>query len=391
MHAATLLTDFCMRPISRRSLLAATFLAAAATTSCAAGPLPPPLVEPGPGAVALNTRARHKGLFYGCALNDDTLTKDPATLARIEAECGIVVAEWSFKWAAIHPKIDKYDFTSADALMAWAGKQKIQVRGHALVWHEALPDWLPETLNAGNGEKLLTDHIHTVAGRYAKRLAHWDVVNEAINVEDKQPGGLRNTIWLRALGPAYLDIAFHATAVADPQALRVLNEYGTDYAIDWQERKRGALLDLLSNLTHRRVPIQAVGLQAHLDAAETALDQKILARFIADIASMGLKVLITEFDVRDDRLPADIASRDTAVADHGRAWLDAVLPNPAVLGVLSWGISDRHSWLNDKYPRADGLAQRPLPLDEDLNRKKLWSGIAASLDAAPARGTPSRT
>jgi endo-1,4-beta-xylanase len=79
------------------------------------------------------------------------------------------------------------------------------------------------------------------------------------------------------------------------------------------------------------------------------------------------------------------------VADHGRAWLDAVLPNPAVLGVLSWGISDRHSWLNDKYPRADGLAQRPLPLDEDLNRKKLWSGIAASLDAAPARGTPSRT
>jgi endo-1,4-beta-xylanase len=126
-------------------------------------------------------------------------------------------------------------------------------------------------------------------------------------------------------------------------------------------------------------------LQAHLDAAETRLDQRVLSRFIADIAAMGLKVVVTELDIRDDRLPADIAVRDRAVADHARAWLDAVLPNPAVLGVLTWGLSDRRSWLNQKFPRKDGLKQRPLPLDADLRRTPLWYAIAAALDSVPPR------
>ncbi len=146
-----------------------------------------------------------------------------------------------------------------------------------------------------------------------------------------------------------------------------------------------ALLNLLADPVRRGVPIQAVGLQAHLDASITALDQNILSRFVGDIAAMGLKIIVTELDVRDDRLPADLVSRDIAVANHARTWLDAVLPNPAVLGVLTWGITDRHSWLNDKFPRPDGLPQRSLPLDTDLNRKRLWAALADSLDAAPGR------
>lgn len=375
-----------MRPLARRSLLASTLSLAAA--SCAAQPAPLPTADP--TGAALNTRARAKGLFYGTAVGHDTLFSDPAVLARIDAEAGMVVSENGFKWAATHPTPDTYDFTDSDALLAWATSRRIRVRGHALVWHEANPDWLAATLTRTNAEAILTDHINAVAGRYAGHLAHWDVVNEPINPDDKQPGSLRNTLWLKTLGPAYLDIAFHTTAQADPGALRVLNEFGTDYALPWQDRKRGALLDLLSNLTHRGVPIQAVGLQAHLDAAETTLDQTILSRFVADVASMGLKIIATELDVRDQRLPADIASRDIAIANHARAWLDAVLPNPATLGVLTWGLSDRHSWLNDSFARPDKLPQRPLPLDADLKRKRLWSTIAAAIDTAPARTAPSK-
>jgi len=370
-----------MPTTKRRQLLANALCAAALSTTtisaCSATPASDAIIEPVASIPALNARARRRGMFYGAAVNHEALIKDPATMARVDAECGMVVGEASFKWEAVHPAANRYDFSQSDALLAWATKHEIRTRGHALVWHEANPEWLTSTINSGNAEKLLTDHIKTVAGRYAKRLAHWDVVNEALDdVPGRQPLGLRDTIWLRALGPAYLDIAFHATAAADPQALRVLNDYGTDYTIPWQERKRAAMLELLSTLMHRGVPIQAVGLQAHLDAAEITLDQKVLSRFVADIASMGLKVIVTELDVRDDRLPADIPSRDIAVADHAKAWLDAVLPNPAVLGVLTWGLSDRHSWLNTKFPRPDGLRQRPLPLDEELNRKKLWSALA---------------
>jgi endo-1,4-beta-xylanase len=375
-----------MRPIHRRSLLAASLATSGLSMGLAASAVAaPPLDIADSATLALNARARRKGMFFGAAVGHETLTTDPATLARIDAESGMVVGESSFKWADLHPEPDRFDFSRPDALMAWATAKRIRVRGHTLVWHEGNPDWLEPALTPGSAEALLTTHIKTVAGRYAGRLAHWDVVNEPLHPDEKKPLGLRNSIWYQALGPAYLDIAFHTTAVVDPKALRVLNEFGTDYTLEWQTRRRAMMLELLADLLRRKVPLQAVGLQAHLDAGETTLDQKILSRFIADIAAMGLKVIVTELDVRDQRLPADIPSRDTAVADHARAWLDAVLPNPAVLGIVSWGLSDRRSWLNDKFPRPDHLPQRPLPLDHNLGRKKLWSAIAAAIDAAPER------
>lgn len=356
---------------SRRSILAAP----AALMLGAAGPLP----------AGLDGHAVAKGLFYGAAIDDAALRSDPALTARIRAECGIVVSEASFKWESLQPQQNKFSFARADALLAFADKARLKARGHTLVWHEANPAWLQNALTPQTGEALLAGYIATVCGHFRQKLVHWDVVNEPLHPEDGQPFGLRDTPWLRALGPRYIDIAFHAAAEADPGALRVLNEFGVDYAIPWQEKRRAAMLALLSNLLTRGVPVQAVGLQAHLDASETALDQKILSRFVADIAAMGLKVIVTELDVRDDSLPADIPARDAAVAEHARAWLDAVLPNPAVLGVVTWGLSDRRSWLNDKFPRPDGLPQRPLPLDSNLNRTPLWGAIAAALDAAAAR------
>jgi endo-1,4-beta-xylanase len=270
-------------------------------------------------------------------------------------------------------------------LLSYAARHGLRARGHTLVWHEAVPEWLAAALTSQTGEKLLTGHIHEVVGHFRRRLVHWDVVNEVIAPEDQQPRGLRTSLWYRALGPRYIDLAFQSCAATDPHALRVINEFGLEYAIPWQEKKRGAMLDLLSDLKARNIPVQALGMQAHLDAGEPALDQKVLAKFCEVVASMGLKILITEMDVRDDKLPADIRRRDAAVAAHGRAFLDAVLVNPAVLGVLTWGLSDRHSWLNDKMPRPDRLPQRPLPLDTDLRRKPLWTAMAGAFDTARSR------
>ncbi len=360
-----------MPPLSRRKFIAGSSLALIAADAA-----------PQPG---LHARARARGLFYGSAVNDDTLTNDPAVLGRIKAECGVLVGEAQFKWGDLRPDAKTFDFTRADALLAFATKSGLRMRGHTLLWHEGNPAWLEKTLTPANAEKLLVDHIRGVVGHWKGKLMHWDVVNEVIDSDDKQPLNLRKTLWQQALGARMLDIAYHTTAETDPSALRVINDYGTDYTLAWQDRKRGAMLDLLADLLHRKVPVQAVGLQAHLDGGEVTLDQKVLAKFVADIASMGLKVIVTELDVRDQRLPADIPSRDETVAAHARAWLDAVLSNRAVLGVLSWGISDRNTWLNGQFARADKLPQRALPLDAALNRTKLWSAIAASIDAAPVR------
>jgi endo-1,4-beta-xylanase len=324
-------------------------------------------------------------MFFGAAVGGDTLWRDPPALASTGIEAGMVVSEGAFKWRALRPTPQTYDFTEADALVAWASSRGIAVRGHTLVWHQANPVWLETSLDPANAERLLTQHISTVTRHFAGKLAHWDVLNEAIASTAGQT--LRPTPWLKALGPAYVNIAFHAAAAGDPHALRVLNDYGTDYDTRAADAKRAALLDVAASLIQRGVPIQAIGLQAHLNAAEIRLSQRKLSRFVADIAALGLKIVVTEFDVSDQDLPAEPAKRDAEVAAHARAWLDAVLPNPAVLGLLCWGLTDRHTWLNAYAPRADGLPQRPLPLDAVLNRKPLWASIAAALDAAPARAS----
>ena len=53
-------------------------------------------------------------------------------------------------------------------------------------------------------------------------------------------------------------------------------------------------------------------------------------RFLADVADLGLSILLTEFDVNDTRTPADEPSRDQAVADHAARYLDVALDEKAV-------------------------------------------------------------
>ncbi|MEB3105012.1 MAG: endo-1,4-beta-xylanase, partial [Cyanobacteriota bacterium] len=65
--------------------------------------------------------------------------------------------------------------------------------------------------------------------------------------------------------------------------------------------------------------------------------------------------------------------------------LRAVLPEPALKQITTWGLSDRDTWLNGAFPRSDGLPQRPLPYDANLQAKPARSSIAAALQPAEAR------
>lgn len=55
---------------------------------------------------------------------------------------------------------------------------------------------------------MMLNHIKTVVGRYAGKIHFWTVVNEAVEPSDGRSDGLRNTPWLRLLGPDYIDMAF---------------------------------------------------------------------------------------------------------------------------------------------------------------------------------------
>jgi endo-1,4-beta-xylanase len=109
------------------------------------------------------------------------------------------------------------------------------------------------------------------------------------------------------------------------------------------------------------------------------------------LADRGLDILITELDVLDDGLEPPSAARDRAVADAYRRYLDAALAEPAVKAVMTFGLSDRYSWLEEDYPRDDGVPRRPLPYDDGLRPKPAYRAVSAGLARAPRRRALWRT
>ncbi|PJF37794.1 MAG: glycosyl hydrolase family 10, partial [Phototrophicales bacterium] len=92
-----------------------------------------------------------------------------------------------------------------------------------------------------------------------------------------------------------------------------------------------------------------------------------------------------ELDVTDRYLPGDVNMRDRLVAEAYREFLAVALAQPAVVGVTTWGLSDRYTWLSWHAPRQDKLAVRPLPYSDRLEPKPAYLAIAAAFKNAPKR------
>jgi endo-1,4-beta-xylanase len=337
------------------------------------------------GARSLKGVGATHGLLTGCAVNTQVLRTDKAYAELVAGQSSVLVAENAMKWHVLHPARGSYAFDEADGMIAFAEARRIKVRGHNLCWHRSIPAWVTG-LGAGQGKAVLTEHIERVAGRYAGRMHSWDVVNEAIEVKDGRPDGLRLSPWLALAGPDYIEAAFNAARAADPQALLCYNEYGLEPETEDGRRKRQATLMLLERLKTRGVPVDAVGIQSHLTAGDADGFGAGLMDFLREMRAMELQVFMTEMDVNDRRLPADVALRDAAVAETYGRYLDMVLAEPAVTVVLTWGITDRYTWLNHEGARADGLAERALPFDVDYRPKGAFAALRSSIERrAPAR------
>jgi endo-1,4-beta-xylanase len=147
------------------------------------------------------------------------------------------------------------------------------------------------------------------------------------------------------------------------------------------------VLKLLERLKAKGTPVQVFGMQSHLYAGEHKLNQKKLRQFFKDIADLGLKIIITELDATDRKLPADINTRDRIIAAAYEDYLAVALDEKAVIAVVTWGLSDRYSWLpySEFHKREDGLEVRGLPFDRDFQPKLAWNALARAFDRAPKR------
>ncbi|APG62324.1 glycosyl hydrolase [Sphingorhabdus lutea] len=321
--------------------------------------------------------------------------KNPQYTQLLKNDCGMIVAENEMKWQAIRPHVDEFDFTDFDDQVAFARANNMDIRGHTLLWHrpEWMPKWLEEYDFGANpikeAEHILTRHIAAVCQRYKGMIKSYDVVNETVLPENK----LASTALSRAMGGTLelVDLAFHTARQHAPNTQLVYNDY-----MSWEDGNEGhrkGVLSLLEGFKKRGVPVDALGIQSHIRldnmgsvASQVAKQSAPWREFLNEVTAMGYDILITEFDVNDQLLPADIGIRDAAVAAYAKEYLDLMFNYPQVKEFLLWGMCDPYSWLQDFKPlREDGMPKRPLPYDMNFNKKPLYDSISQSLSHAPKR------
>ncbi|MFF9816931.1 endo-1,4-beta-xylanase [Streptomyces sp. NPDC014006] len=348
--------------LSARRSLAGLATAAAALLALGAAPSAHAADPP------LRDLAAAQGKVIGTAVTGSELT---GTYGDITGrEFGSLTPGNAMKWGSVEPTRGSFDWAEADQIVAFAQAHHQQVRGHTLVWHSQNPSWLTGgSWTPAQLSSLLQNHISTEVGRYQGKITGWDVVNEPFN----EDGTYRSTLWYDGLGADYIASALTWAHAADPAAKLYIN----DYNVEGVNAKSTALYNLVKSLKARGVPIDGVGLQAHLVLGQVpATLQQNIQRF----ADLGVDVAITELDVRM-QLPADSGKLAQQKADF-KAVVGACAAVTRCAGVTVWGFTDSDSWVPSTFP-GYGAAT---PYDESYQPKPAYYGIAEALGGSGGGG-----
>jgi endo-1,4-beta-xylanase len=285
-------------------------------------------------------------------------------------------AEYEMKFGALHPRPDSdpqpYDFRGGDALVAFAQAHNMVVRGHTLVWHKQVPEWITKgTYTPTQLGRILGDHISTVMSHYASQVYAWDAVNEAFNDD----GSMRHTVWYDqpgiGVGPGYryVEQVLRWAHVADPKAKLFYNDYDAEEV----NRKSDAIYAMAKDFKKRGVPLDGIGFQAHLTLNfDDPAKLKSFARNLQRFAKLGLELHITELDIRlNDSSPASLAAQAKLYGEI----TTLCVQQPSCKLLQTWGFTDKHSWI-PAFFKGTGWA---LLWDDEYHNKPAYFSVSDAL------------
>ncbi|MFG3140340.1 endo-1,4-beta-xylanase [Streptomyces sp. NPDC048211] len=309
----------------------------------------------------LHELASAQGKYFGSATDNPELP-DGAYAAVLGSEFGQITPGNSMKWDTTEPVQGQFNFAKGDVITDFAEQHGQTVRGHTLVWHSQLPGWVG-SLPSAQVEAAMTNHVTAEATHYRGAVSAWDVVNEPFN----EDGTFRTSPFYTAMGSDYIATALRAAHAADPDAKLYIN----DYNIEGLGAKSDAMYALVSELLDEGVPLDGVGMQAHL-AVQYGFPYQMQAN-MQRFADLGLDVAVTELDVRM-QLPADAAKTATQ-SSYYRQTTEACLAVARCVGITVWDYTDKYSWVPSTFP-GQGAANL---YDENLLPKPAYSAVRTAL------------
>ncbi|MEJ2858561.1 MULTISPECIES: endo-1,4-beta-xylanase [unclassified Saccharothrix] len=303
----------------------------------------------------LGAAAAQTGRYFGAAVAAGRLGDSQYTTI-LNREFNSITAENEMKWDATEPSRGNFTFGNADRIATHARNNNKLLRGHTLVWHSQLPQWVKDIRDANTLRSVMNNHITTLATRYRGQIHTWDVVNEAFADGTTQ---LRPSVFRDVLGTGFIEEAFRAARAADPTAKLCYNDYSVE---DWNAAKTQGMYNLVRDFKARGVPIDCAGFQAHFGSGgPPASFQTTLTNF----AALGVDVQITELDIAN--------APTTGYANTVRACLNV----PRCTGITVWGIRDSDSWRS---------GENPLLFDRSGNKKPAYDSVLSVLNGGTNPG-----
>lgn len=228
----------------------------------------------------------------------------------------------------------------------------------------------------------LSRFVRASVTRYAGKIKAWDVANETINdgsgtIRSSGPAGSDVFYWAQYLGRDYALKAFQYARAADPAALLFMN----DYNLESDNRKLDSLLAYVAELRAKGAQIDGIGTQMHMS---TATSQPAIDNMFRKLAATGLKVKVTELDIRINPTNIPGYTPTAAALDNQGAMYKYVVdayfkyvPAAQRFGLTIWGVTDADSWIVTALGRTDF----PLLFDAGYNKKPAYTALLQALKA----------
>ncbi len=317
-------------------------------------------------------KSYEKYFDIGAAVNPRSI-KDCADI--LKQHFNSVTCENEMKYIITHPEEDKFDFSKADEIVAFAKANGMKVRGHAPVWHSQTPNWIFKDGDKPAHRELVYErldrHIRAMAEHFGKDVYCWDVVNEACidelpEFQIKFMGNetYRTSRYLTACGFEYIAKAYSIWGKYAPDAKLFYNDYN-----ECNPLKRERIVNLIKEVQDQGAPIYGMGLQSHYSIYGPEMDE--VKKSIETYAALGLHLHITEMDISfyEDpfRSPEIVPTQEQIekqVAIYEKLFEFYRSYSDVIDSVTLWGVTDKTSWIS----RPD-RKNWPLPFDENGNAK----------------------
>jgi len=249
------------------------------------------------------------------------------------------------KWYANEPRArGQVTYETADALLDWCEANGLTVRGHTLFWEPE--KWQPRWVQALQGDELrsaVEARLEGAVTHFDGRFVHWDVLNEP----------LHGSFFKDRLGEGIWAWMFQRSHELDPEAVLFVNEFNVlSVDKDFQAVETSEYVAAVRKLLAAGAPVQGVGIQGHVWAADTLDHPELLKQRLDEVAELGLPIWITEFDSAfdDPGLNADALELVYRTA----------FSHPAVEGIVAWVV-----WAGDSWRGPDaGFAHQDWTLSE---------------------------